>query len=271
MTAGEVAPVRLPLENTRIPIFLVKQTPRSAYEHMKRELTKFSKWRKKGYSFNYGPPHHQLVDELIKSDVPRVEWDKVQRVVESEIYPHFDFEPAVQSVKFAMPEVDKALAVFQTYKEKWGFKLFPTYEIELVVGTIGGGGSWQTENDIDGGIPNGVITFWQNPDPTKRGRTPAERIVHEIVHIGIEELLTQICKDAGKPALHQKTKERLVDLIVQKAFQVELFPNYHMQKNQDERIDSYITNEALLDLPKAIKCFVTEKEPLPGEQGSNIS
>ena len=262
MVTSELTPIRQPLENVSIPMFLVRQTPRTAFEHIRRELTKLPEWRQKGYAFNYGPPSNSLIEELKISDMTAVDWGKVQSAVECEIYPSFDFKPAAQAVESALPEVEKALSVFKTYQEQWGFKLFPQYEIELVVGTIGGGGSWQTIDDTVGGIPNGTITFWQNPNPSLRGRTPAERIVHEMVHMGIEELLALICFEAGKPILHQKTKERLVDLIIEKSFKINLFPNYRTQLNQDNRIDPYISETTLMDLPGAIKQFIAENEVL---------
>lgn len=265
MTLPELIPIRQPLENVSIPMFLVLQTPRTASEHMRRELMKFPDWRKKGYTFNYGPPHHTLIEGMMNSDMKAVDWNVTQHTIESEIYPSFDFKPAAQSVKEAMPEVDKALTVFRDYKDKWGFKLFPQYEIELVVGTIGGGGSWQTVDDVEGGVPNGTITFWQNPDLALRGRTPAERIVHEMTHMGLEELLAKLCEEVGKPLLHQKTKERLVDLIVQYSFKSTVLPSYRKQTGQDNRIDSYISETTLMDLPTALKKFIVENEPLTGE------
>lgn len=265
MVMPEIAPIRRPLENMSIPVFLVQQSPRTAFEHMKHELIKFPEWKKKGYAFNYGPPPHPLIDVLATSDMKSVDWSVVQDVVERTMYPSFDFKPAVQSVEEAMPEVDKAFEVLRIYQEKWGFKLFPEYEIELVVGTIGGGGSWQTVDHEEGGMPNGTVTFWQNPDPTLRGRTPSERIIHEMVHMGTEELLAQICEEAGKPPVSQKTKERLVDLIVHKSFKNTILPNYHKQKGQDNRLDAYISDESLLDIPTAIKQFIIENEPLAEE------
>ncbi len=267
MITSESIPIRQPLENVSVPMFLVRQTPRMAFENIKRDLLRFPEWKRKNPSatYNYGPPINSMIEELKKSDMKTMDWNNVQHAVESEIYPSFDFKPATQSVEAAMSEVDKALTVFKSYQDKWGFKLFPEYEIELVVGTIGGGGSWKTVDNIEEGIPNGTITFWQNPDPALRGRTPAERIVHEMTHMGIEELLAQICTKVCKPALHQKTKERLVDLIIQKSFKKDLFPKYHKQLEQDNRIDSYISEAALMDLPTAIKQFIVENETLTEE------
>jgi hypothetical protein len=78
---------------------------------------------------------------------------------------------------------------------------------------------------------------------------PIQTVVHEIVHLGIENSVVR------KYKLNHWEKERLVDLVCQRKFG-EIFPDYQLQEKGDSRIDSYITDEALNNLPLAIKKYV---------------
>jgi len=81
---------------------------------------------------------------------------------------------------------------------------------------------------------------------------PAHTPVHEIIHIGIEENIVKRFK------LTHEEKERLVDLIILKKFG-NLLQGYQSQKIGNSKIDQYIANQALDDLPLAIKSYVDKR------------
>ena len=78
---------------------------------------------------------------------------------------------------------------------------------------------------------------------------PAHIPAHEIIHIGIEENIVKRFK------LTHEEKERLVDLIILKKFG-NLLREYRSQQIGNSKIDQYITNQTLDDLPLAIKSYV---------------
>ncbi len=72
-----------------------------------------------------------------------------------------------------------------------------------------------------------------------------------MVHIGIEEGIVKRFK------LAHREKERLVDLITSNKFG-SFLPGYQLQHLGDPKIDPYITDEALNNLPLAIENFVKD-------------
>jgi hypothetical protein len=89
---------------------------------------------------------------------------------------------------------------------------------------------------------------------TKEGssnREPSHTILHEIVHIGIEESIVQ------KYSLNHSEKERLVDLLVKIIFSEE-FSGYHLQNLGDSRLDEFISTESIKNLPETIGRYINE-------------
>jgi hypothetical protein len=89
-------------------------------------------------------------------------------------------------------------------------------------------------------------------DGTFKRQDAGETVVHEILHIGIEE---QIVKQFG---LTHWEKERVVDQLCMKGDFVPIMPNYKPQLEGDVRIDPYVSDNLLSSLPDSIQKFVTD-------------
>jgi len=111
--------------------------------------------------------------------------------------------------------------------KKLGLKVFPQYDIKLT--QYGPGGSYGWEGN------NGIVNLQINSDGKFRIPDPIETILHEIIHLGIEESIVE------KFGLPHWTKERMVDLIVSSNFK-DVVPEYYMQKPGDTRIDKYLNS-----------------------------
>ena len=88
---------------------------------------------------------------------------------------------------------------------------------------------------------------------------PANTIIHEIVHLGVETSLVQ------RYQLSHPMKERLVDTIVYLLFN-DLLPQYKVQNMGETRLDQYLsTPEDLVDLEASrVSPFRV------GEEGSDL-
>ena len=96
----------------------------------------------------------------------------------------------------------------------------------------------------------GIVFMQVNSDGSFAEENPLETILHEIVHIGIEESIVQ------KYALDHWEKERLVDLICKKYLQ-NFLPNYQLQKNGNIQLDDYFNiSNFTTSLPKMINNYL---------------
>ena len=98
----------------------------------------------------------------------------------------------------------------------------------------------------------GTVILLTNEKGEFRKKCIAENILHEIVHIGVEESVIKQYK------LTHWEKERLVDLICHHCLS-EILPEYWMQPKGDKRIDDFVNEHTIIyDLPSAIASFIKQ-------------
>ena len=120
--------------------------------------------------------------------------------------------------------------------------MFDEYKIFLVLWSPGGSYDPRT----------GIIKIRadEQGNPTSVRKNKHETIVHEIVHIGIEELIVQ------KYKLKHWEKEYLVDTICKK-YLGSLMPEY-MSQRIVKKMDKYVTKETIKNnLPSAIEKYIS--------------
>ena len=118
----------------------------------------------------------------------------------------------------------------------WEFNTFDRYKIIFTL--YGTGGSYDPDQ--------GTITLLT----TKDGRfmnyeNPANTIIHEIVHMGMEYSIVQ------KYKLSHGNKERIVDTFVYLMFKDQL-SDYSIQNMGDPKIDSYLDSKQKINTLNAI-------------------
>jgi len=145
----------------------------------------------------------------------------------------------IKKVEQAAHLVDSAISIMDTFKD-WGFKTFNSYTVQLTL--YGPGGSYDNTT--------GQITLFTTQNGKFKGyESPANTLIHEIFHIGIEEAVVE------KYNLTHQQKERLVDLFV-KIWFGEVLPEYRLQSFGDSRLDKWFSSRKdFINLPERIKQF----------------
>ena len=100
---------------------------------------------------------------------------------------------------------------------------------EVIFTLYGSGGSYDPQTGL-------ITLFTTKEGKFKKYQNPANTIIHEIVHIGMEHSLVQ------KYNLAHGLKERIVDTFVFLMFG-ELLPEYTIQNMGDPGIDEHLRNK----------------------------
>ena len=138
--------------------------------------------------------------------------------------------------------LEKCLIRLQTFEQLWNFKTFETYTVCLT--KYGPGGSYNYKK--------GKITMLVDKDGTFKRSHPEHTVIHEFVHMGIQESIVDFYK------LTHWEKEGLVDLFVKILFE-DYFPKYKLQAIQDNRTDKYVIDtDSIERLPDTISKFVED-------------
>jgi hypothetical protein len=157
------------------------------------------------------------------------------------LYDPGDFGPGLASLS-EMPRIlDAVLPVLERWHAAWGFRTVDRYEVRLTL--IGPGGSYDPSK--------GTITLFTTTDGGFKGGGGPPTIVHEIVHIGIESIVSQY-------GLSHWEKERLVDLICAAHF-ADLLGGYRLQGRGTKSLDAFVDGSAIEDLPSAIARYVAAR------------
>ncbi len=176
--------------------------------------------------------------KLVSSDRDELE------TLMKEIYDASDYQAGYDKVTQNMGLINGSVSELVERKHNWDFQLFDTYEVFLTL--YGTGGSYDPE---DGSI----ILFTNTEGAFRQYDNPAYTIIHEIVHIGIEESII------AKFNLPHPMKERIVDTYVSISFGDKL-PGYRIQNMGDPAIDEYIQSESeLINLEKVVVGFLEEQ------------
>ncbi len=198
-----------------------------------------------GYKINL--PEDSLIDTLIsKSKSGQFGNDNFREVytlLERNIYQEVNYKAALDKVNNQEELLKTLMLQLRRAKEswKWDFELLPSYDVIFTL--YGTGGSY----DPDHGR---VVLFTTLEGGFMRYKDPANTIIHEIVHLGIETSIVQ------KYKLSHRLKEKIVDKIVFLLF-AELLPEYRMQDMGSTEIDEYLKQkEDLVDLESIVEEIV---------------
>jgi hypothetical protein len=182
---------------------------------------------------------------------------KRARPILSGFYDKNIYEKALQGIPEKLGKIwERLFESFLKWREIWGFRIFPKYEIRLTkFGT--GGDYFPSYGAFDGKLrpqpgkkdfpeDSRAIILLKLNDRNAFLRDPLEIIVHEIVHLGIEEPIVR------RFNLTHKQKEALVDRICLLEF-LNLLPNYKPQKIKNTMLKNLLkTKEDIRDLPQLI-------------------
>ena len=189
-------------------------------------------------------PEGELMEELkikvLANSLDENDYVRFEEYFKNEIYQAGDYQKGFQKIEVQLELINDIVEELLSMDLDWDFKSFLNYDIILTL--YGPGGSYNPDE--------GSIVLYSNSKGEFKGYSnPINTIVHEIVHIGIEQPLIQ------KYQISHTMKERIVDSIVSILFSEEL-PDYKIQDMGDYRIDPKLkTVEDILELEHILKSF----------------
>lgn len=216
------------------------QTADESFEYLMYLYGKMSFYQQHGYQVSL--PTHPSFQNISTATMTDSEISDLKNIFTNEVYNIHDFAKGLAALEKYHETIQNAVARLLELHESWGFKVFPQYQVQLTL--YGPGGSYNYED--------GTIIMLTRPDGTFKREPPYQTVIHEIVHIGIEETIVQHYQ------LSHPDKEHLVDLICSIYF-ADLMPYYRMQDMGSPEMDPYVTSETLKSLPASIEAYVNAK------------
>jgi hypothetical protein len=210
------------------------QTVNEEFDYLMNILRKMDFYNEHGYK-NLIPDHPfflKISNDLNLLNSSNIE--KAKSILAEEIYNPSFFKNGLKIVNDITKQLEEVIQKVEKWKD-WGFKIFPKYEIRLTA--YGPGGSYN--------FNEGKITMKLKKDGTF-SRIPQNVIVHEIIHIGIEESIIK------KFELSHVEKEGLVDAICVNYFN-DLLTDYRVQERGDKNIFNLVSKNNISELPKIIE------------------
>ncbi len=184
-----------------------------------------------------------LIDKSRKGKLLNMHYTLLKDFMKNEIYSESDYQKGFVKVERVKPLLNRMIDQISETDRNWNFKIFEKYRVILTL--YGPGGNYDPDE--------GTITFYTTVDGEfKQYDNPANILIHEITHLGIEESLIR------RFNVPQELKERIVDTFVYLNFH-EILPEYEIHPVGDERIDSHLrTIEDLSDLADVVERFMKQ-------------
>ncbi|NRB50010.1 MAG: hypothetical protein HRU41_20205 [Saprospiraceae bacterium] len=180
------------------------------------------------YNYQLSLPRGPLIEELkAKSRKKQLSDEDQQRLrtfIATKVYNKADYQAGYQKIAEQLDLLNKMTKRIKRHKRDWSFKVYDTYPIVLTL--YGPGGSY----DPDTGR---ILVFTTSDGRFKTSDNAAHVIIHEMVHIGIEESIIQAL------TVPHAFKERIVDQLVV-VYCTKWLPDYRVQNMGETRIDPYL-------------------------------
>ena len=171
------------------------------------------------------------------------DYSELKKFIKSTVYKKSDYLKGYEAVKNDLPLLHKMFKHIASANYAWGFKTFESYDIVLTL--YGPGGSYNPDK-------GSILLYTTQDGRFKQYDKPINTLIHEVVHIGIEEsIITEFQVSHG-------LKERIVDSFVLLHFKSQL-SDYRIQQMGDTAIDTYLqTVDDLSDLDDILKKFTNQ-------------
>ncbi|GEM_PF-704879 len=199
-----------------------------------------------GYEVNL--PEGELISTLKQkarsgqlSDADQV---ALTELMVDEVYRKKDYLPGFKHIEAQLKSLNLLIDSLHAMDFAWDFKVYEEYRVNLSL--YGPGGSY---DPYEGSI---LLCTTSNGD-FKGYKNPTNTIIHEIVHIGIEESIVL------QYQVPHTMKERIVDTFVSLHFK-EFLPEYRIQDMGEYRTDSYLdTVEDIVELDSIVQDILKEE------------
>ncbi|MGB5822244.1 MAG: hypothetical protein WBG90_22370 [Saonia sp.] len=187
-------------------------------------------------------PKGELI-EFLKSkaksnNLTEKDYHNLKTYIQDSVYDKSDYQKGYNKIKNELGLINKMISEITESRWNWKFKEFDIYQINLTL--YGPGGSYNSDE--------GSVLIYTTPNGGfKQYNNPVNTVIHEIIHIGIEESIVDEFQ------IPHTLKERIVDTFISLNF-LNYLPDYRIQDMGDERIDPYLKNkDDLKNLDKFVK------------------
>jgi len=193
------------------------------------------------HNYRVSLPPGRIIETLTakakKNELSEKDLEDLKDFIRDSVYRESDYRSGYDKITTRLGSLNRMVDELEQAAYDWHFTMFDTYTVNLTL--YGPGGSYDTDK--------GSVLLYTTPDGKfRQGDDPAMTIIHEIVHIGIED---PVVKKYNVP---HPLKERIVDLFVSLSFK-EYLPGYRVQEMGENRIDRYLrTKEDLRSLPRFV-------------------
>lgn len=209
-----------------------------------RTINDIKFFEEKGYSVNL--PNDKLIDTLIvkskNGTFSNQDYSLIYELLESKIYNKSDYRLAHEKVENQEQLINTIILQLDSLRKiwNWDFKIYESYTIIFTL--YGSGGSYDPST--------GTVTLFTTIQGNfKKYENPTNTIIHEIIHIGLEESIVQ------QYNIPHTLKEEIVDRIVFLLFN-SLLPQYEVQRMGDSKIDGYLKEiDDIKNLKKVIEAY----------------
>ncbi len=216
-----------PLDRLIVVVPSIQQEATSVW----RTINDIAFFEKMGYTVNL--PVDPLIDVLIQKSKSGTfgadDFPSIYQLLESKVYQAESYALAKAKVQAQKPLINTIIEQLTSTTDTWdwNFKQFDHYQVVFTL--YGSGGSYDPET--------GVITLFTTELGTfKSYENPANTIIHEIVHMGVEASIVQAYQ------LPHVEKERVVDKFVYLMFG-DALPAYRIQHFGELDLDQALTKK----------------------------
>lgn len=220
-------------------------TADSESEYIWRTIQDIKFFEEKNYQVSL--PQGSLIGDLkVKSKLGNLtneDYERLKVFVQDSVYDEADYQKGYEKIENELELINRMIDKISQSNYNWNFKEFNTYQVNLTL--YGPGGSYNPDE-------GSVLIFTTINGRFKNYDNPANTIIHEITHIGIEEAIV------NKYDISHALKERIVDTFVFLNFG-EYLPDFRIQDMGDKRTDLYLkTKEDLKNLDNFVKRITKE-------------
>ncbi len=199
-------------------------------EYVWRTIIAIPFFEQNGYDISL--PEGELIESLKEKARTRSlsdqDYEQLGNFIRNEVYDRSDYQKGYEEVSSRIPLLNEFIMEIENSSLNWDFKLFESYTVTLTL--YGPGGSYNPDNGT-------ILLYTTTEGDFKQYDNPANTIIHEVVHIGIEASIVQ------RYQVPHGLKERIVDTFVYHNFKDRL-PSYRIQNMGDPNIDPLISKKS---------------------------
>jgi len=214
-------------------------------DYIWRNIQDISFFKENGYDVAFPKLEHikVLKEKSRAGKLDDDDYSKLKSIFSDSVYRPSNYQAGLEKLAQNQQLIETMIQDLKKLDLNWKFKFHRPYVVKLTL--YGPGGSY----DPDSGH---ILLFTTRDGKFKQYEDPACTIIHEVVHMGIEQSLIQ------KFNVSHTLKERIVDQFVLLNFQ-EYLPEYRVQDMGDYRADQFMqSKEDLQHLHQTLQNALSE-------------